>query len=1118
MNDEDCLCSSDCALPRVRKQRSGPAGGTAERHARSALADTRADTVWFGGYNEAEGIAYNSVDDGYDTAVWTWDAGTADTLEGWTSIDFTQDPKVYFAWVTADSFCAGSPWPEDPGTDANYIFPPVDTNGQIWVGVHEAEADEMSWELGLGYGNDMCQQAYSPQYNIAAGQNVTIQFKYFQDSEIDFDYTYIHILTYDAAGTLLDPYYPHQVDLLDGKIGTAAAPAIFGPRTVQYSSLPTGTAKVRLLFRFDSDGGWSDEDGEYSCDYGPFAADDVIFRIGTAPADTFDFESGPQGWTFEKCGGVGAFMNIIGEAAWQQLVLGPPAVRCPCDLSGNVLYCATDIVTSPRPGHYVEQDELMVSPIVDREGFTGANGYYDVVVRWDAFNFLRVAAGTRWRPGFRYFPYTTAANPTPRWSPRLGQGTWLYTGQIPLCQHNVLVNLTVPPDGNPLPYGWEQMKYVFEVLTDCDAFGISPDFCKKEGQTNGAPIYDNVRVGITGGVNAPGIVLEEGHIFHDGFGQGLPQFLDPGDVCDANVAYDISRDNTDNNDWCADTAVVHGPPVVWPEQTYWIDLCFKVAKKGPRQDWIPGYSAWKARLPGDPEAGFVCALVDTAMVLSGGHLVPVDGGQARVTYFHEDDPGFDDAYPDQTSEQEILPDRVFTPGTRIEYYYRSYWAQNPSGYFTLPPGAPDQSYEMEFLPMMEADLQTPNEYDVIWPSVLYVDAFNAGAEERIVPMLEQAGVAFDKYDRLEYASRQDAPMLRSYGRDFFNPGGWGNNGCTLEQLLGYRLILWNTGSYGIGAGESQDFVLLQNWLTSTQCGLPDMRRGLILNGDELAEIMGDPTVGRAIPFCNNMLGVTFTGHAYRDYNNDEFGCVWLSPTDGNEFDPAAQISVYGNDCPTIYDYNVIGTAPGVGSIGNLKYVPGSGGTTPIYPEVNFAQVVRESLSGPEGVGGWKSVVDGFSWHHLSEVNYGGEECSKDSLAILEGMLDLVAPELAWLADGGAMPFGKWRYPCEDSEVGDDAEIHLSGPVDFLYPSRPNPFRGTATVRFSLAKEGRVEIAIYDVTGRLVRTLHDGKAPAGESTMIWDGTDDAGHRMGSGVFWVEMNAGGYQSTKRLVTLN
>ena len=1096
-----CLASASSVLARPAGQRNvtqAPGPGELWNDAPRARGDARADTVWFGGYNEAEGIAYNSVDDGYDTAVWTWDAGTADSLEGWTSRDLTTDLRTYFSRVVADSFISHG----DPGIP---MFPAPST-AQIWVGMHEDEADDLDWQLGMGYGNDMCQKAISPQYDITAGEDIEIGFKYFQDSEIDFDYTYVHILTYDAEGTLLQTY---EVDHLDAKIGTAEAPADFGPVTVPYSSFYVPPAKVRLQFNFDADGGWSDEDGDYSCDYGPFAADDVHFKIGTTD-HSYDFESDEEGWTFEICPGVGSYMNVCSEADWSTWVLSLRDIRCPCDLSGNALYCATDIVTSEWPGHFPGHDELLVSPIIDRDRFTAEDGWRTVFIRFDAFEYLRYASLVFYRPRFSYYPYTTPENPRPRWSPPMGQNRGFYPGTTPLCAHNRVFSLTAPIDGTALPYDWQRLRCSIEVYTDeCISW------CPHVGKTRGSPVYDNVRLGLTSGVDAPAIALQTGHLFHDGFGQELPEFLDPGDVCDANVAYDWSRDNTETNDWLADTALVRGPVVGQPDETYWIDLCFKVAKKGPRQDWIPAYSVWKARLPGDPEADFVCALMDTAMIPSAPYPVPVDDGQARVTYFHEDDPGFDPGHPRFAPEQEILPDRIFTPGTRVEYYYRSYWAQNPAGYFTLPAGAPSQSYEMEFLPMMELDTASPGEYDVIWPSVLYVDAFNAGAEGLIMPMLEQAGVAFDKYDRLEFASNYDAPMLRSFGGEFYNPGDYGNNGCTLEQLLGYRLILWNTGSYGLGAGEVNDFVLLENWLTSVECGLPTIRRGLVMNGNEVASLMADPAEGKAILFCNDILGVTLTDHAYRDYNNDDYGCVSLPGATDNEFDPLNPIAVYGNGCPRAYNYNVLGLQPGAGAEGNLDFQAGAGASGYIFPLIHFSQVVKEE--NVTGGGGWKTAVDGFSWHHLSEVDYGGTECSNDSLAVLAGMADLIGSELVWLADDGAMPFTKWSLGC-GSVVDDDSETHLSGPVDFLYPSRPNPFRGSATIRFSLAKEGPVEIVIYDVTGRRVRTLHDGKAPVGESTMIWDGTDDAGHRVGSGIFWVELSTEGYRSTKRLVTLH
>ncbi|MCK4413689.1 MAG: T9SS type A sorting domain-containing protein [Candidatus Eisenbacteria sp.] len=1070
----------------------------------TSVSHVRADTVWFGGYNEAgDQEAYNSYDDGGEAvAIWTWDAGTTDPLEGWTTIDVSENLDDYFSRMTTALF---EEHPDDPAVP---MFP--GEVGQIWVGAHADEADDLGWRLGMGYGNNWRQKAVSPKYPFSAGQEVDVAFKYFQDSEVDFDYTYVHVVAYAGVDTEV-----YEFARLHMREGTYQVPANFvteAPITYETFTeiVPT---EVQLELFFFADGGWSDEDGDYACDYGPFAADDIAFTVGTTTYD-YDFETDEDGWTFFKVPGIGAFMDVVDEVTWESYVYTTPGmVACPCNLSGNALWCATSIPTNPRPGHPRGQNEQMHTPVIDRESYTTEAGWFNVVAEWDFWVWMRISSGTFYRPGFKYYPFISALNPTPRWSPRFGQNVWHYTGESSECRHGNQASLTVPTDGTPLPYNWEQMKFIMQVTCDCAGFGLTgPTDCKKEGITKGSPVYDNVRVGLTGGVNAPGIVLQTGHLFHDGFGQKVPTYLDPGDVCNSDIAYDLSRDNVDLNDWYGDTAIVNGPPVTLPAYQYWIDLCVKVAQKGPRQDMIPAYSAWKARFTGDPEVDFVCALMDSAMTMEGGELIPKNEGQVRVTFFHEDDGGFDPNFDRGTPEQEILPDEVFTPGTRIEYYYRSYWSGGVIDYFTIPGNAPAENVnEMEFLPMMVANDATPElDYDVIWPCVLYVDAYNRGGETYITPTLDQLGYDYDKFDRQNFSSNYDAPFMRSFGGDYYNPGGYGNNGCTLEQLLGYRLILWNTGTLGIGGGEEADFIILDQWLTTTECGLSDIRRGLIMNGDEITELMADDEEGKAILFCTDVLGADILDHAYRDYNNDDDACVLLdSIIGGGEFDPVGPISLYDNGCPRVRNYNVItGVSSGVG---NLQYQPTAGGDP-----VQYAQVAKEVLAGPGGAGGWKVSVDGFSWHHLSQVGYLGQTCSDDTLAIIAGCADLLGPELTWMAAGGA-PFVAWHHPCEDVAVDETPDTHLSGPVDFLYQSRPNPFRGTAKIRFNLAGESPVDIAIYDVSGRVVRTLMDGKGNAGENTVEWNGLDNAGNHVGSGIFWVKMSTPSYESTKQMVVM-
>ncbi len=83
---------------------------------------------------------------------------------------------------------------------------------------------------------------------------------------------------------------------------------------------------------------------------------------------------------------------------------------------------------------------------------------------------------------------------------------------------------------------------------------------------------------------------------------------------------------------------------------------------------------------------------------------------------------------------------------------------------------------------------------------------------------------------------------------------------------------------------------------------------------------------------------------------------------------------------------------------------------------------------------------------------------------------------------------------------------------------PNPFNPRTTVAFSLAEAGRVELAIYDAAGRLVRELYPGTIlDAGEHEIVWDGRDDAGRSLPSGVYLCQIAAPNRTATTKLVML-
>jgi hypothetical protein len=82
---------------------------------------------------------------------------------------------------------------------------------------------------------------------------------------------------------------------------------------------------------------------------------------------------------------------------------------------------------------------------------------------------------------------------------------------------------------------------------------------------------------------------------------------------------------------------------------------------------------------------------------------------------------------------------------------------------------------------------------------------------------------------------------------------------------------------------------------------------------------------------------------------------------------------------------------------------------------------------------------------------------------------------------------------------------------------PNPARGGTTIDFALARAGRVELAIYGIDGRLVKTLAQGERETGRYRLPWDGTDDRGQAAAPGVYYARLRADGREFTKKLVRL-
>jgi hypothetical protein len=90
-------------------------------------------------------------------------------------------------------------------------------------------------------------------------------------------------------------------------------------------------------------------------------------------------------------------------------------------------------------------------------------------------------------------------------------------------------------------------------------------------------------------------------------------------------------------------------------------------------------------------------------------------------------------------------------------------------------------------------------------------------------------------------------------------------------------------------------------------------------------------------------------------------------------------------------------------------------------------------------------------------------------------------------------------------------------VAFLSQNAPNPFLANTIVRFGLPTTGRVELAVYGVSGQLVKRLASGSLPAGEHVAAWDGKDEAGREVPAGLYFYKMNFGTSQFVKKAMVL-
>ena len=125
---------------------------------------------------------------------------------------------------------------------------------------------------------------------------------------------------------------------------------------------------------------------------------------------------------------------------------------------------------------------------------------------------------------------------------------------------------------------------------------------------------------------------------------------------------------------------------------------------------------------------------------------------------------------------------------------------------------------------------------------------------------------------------------------------------------------------------------------------------------------------------------------------------------------------------------------------------------------------------------------------------------------------------------------RWRLSSDGFVTGwgwavDNIVVTSSGPTGVgdtprvltLNQNYPNPFNPSTTITFNLPHSGATSLIVYDVRGRLVRTLIDGGLQAGPQNLEWDGRNNAGQQVASGVYMYRLTFGNIVQQKKMVLL-
>jgi hypothetical protein len=1105
-------------------------------------ASSHADTAWFGGSGTGNGTVVRG-------GLWNFESDSGEPPEffpdgdpvgnqyrdGWTFEDRStrSGPSQTGAphWNSAgvydfnyDATPQGGPRPggyaHRATTHANNGIndgpDPLAGGWSIWVGTNlELNPENCAWSRTSGYG-DGWSQGITKSFAIPAGSSgaqYDLAFMHRYAVEPGFDSCFVEISLDGVAWNKVGTY--NGGDRNNPLPGPAGGNQLVN--LIRWQTNAAGTLHVR--FHVSADGFLSD-----SGDGGNFGfcwqLDNVnLLRNSTGvPGELTNFESSYNGWqpaTFEGKDFEITHSLILpaGRIVPISALACPPIAECPetCGLENNIVMFA-DKDDCDLPDGFM--DSFIRSPVFaiggpslpDLDGDAGRLILFDIYTDGGSGTF---ETGNSFC--YEYWPFSGPRCPFTPAGGHPGAGTtfaWSQTstqtcdffsqGTGTDCINNGIddISANIPSTAD-------------SVILHVGAFSQCRAEPTCDPHDNGAPFYDNLRFGV---FNPQGVTVSSAT---------LERYADNFPTANGNIVIQTARMDGAHSfpsqlgggrSVRADTAAA-----TCGRANTAMYLRFRVT---------PGLCQPNLTHPffiSFPPNQWHAARMDTGHSQGQGTLVP----GTYMTCFHKDDPHngtfWTGVPPAFEPCDDILPDGLFTPGTRVQYFFEARDVGTGAVVGTFPmrrdrgPIGTTENFATLWLDTGVLPELDPACNGAYAHNLLVIDDYQTSGvpgrgtteRERLLSTLQYLGLDFDVYDCV---GTNFTSMNEGIGRREDRPNQLPRppmNGATQLQLEPYDCIWYTSGLSKTNTLSDQmtptqfnnDQQKLETWLAGCTAGV---NRLLVLEGAGWASDIATNTMHGPAFLADRGVSVLASDYAQQLANNDLRRCARIN---GSGLAPEIQGEVFGTGCPDDIAVDVL-QATGSGE-GVLYFVESlEDGDDPVncaddVPHNTWHAVVRRAA----GAGNCqRSVSMSFTLSEFLPLHC-NEQCLFDDYRIDGPNADLVFDLFLWAG-----------RPLKPIGVGDGAG-GAPAIVATLGAPRPNPAHSSPLIRYSIAQRGRVRLKIYDVGGRLVRTLVDQvqEPLASGYEVVWDGNTDAGARAGSGVYFYELHSPGFAATKKLVLL-